>query len=266
VTPRRRDDFPEKVKRVLADRAGHECSICRAATSGASLHDAAAVNNVGVAAHIAGARPGSARHDVSMTPAARADVTNGIWLCQTCAKMVDGDPVDWPFLRLLQSKVEAEHRARIALGAKRRHLGVPLLIDAEACHYVKQFRAAFVPVHIVNKRRRPITIGSAWVSINGIRHAPSSPLVNLTVPGLNWLVPPPSRLLAEDALSGAWFFGQSFLGGGSCVEAGPGSRVELFVAPVNGKVQRKRLTFLHPDDDAPGRRIDAFIPDDGSIR
>lgn len=46
---------------------------------------------VGEAAHIRGARPRSARYDDAMTDDERADPANGIWLCCTCAKLIDSD-------------------------------------------------------------------------------------------------------------------------------------------------------------------------------
>jgi len=86
------NEFLQKTKETLAKRAGQQCSNpgCRQSTSGPHAQDSRAVN-IGEAAHIRGARPRSARYDPSMTPEQRRDISNGIWLCRTCAKLVDSD-------------------------------------------------------------------------------------------------------------------------------------------------------------------------------
>jgi hypothetical protein len=53
------------------------------------------VTNVGVAAHISAASPGGARYDATLSSEARTDIANGIWLCQTHAKMVDDDELTY---------------------------------------------------------------------------------------------------------------------------------------------------------------------------
>ena len=45
------------------------------------------------AAHVPGAAPGGPRYDSTMTAQQRADNANGVRLCQTCAKLIDNDPV-----------------------------------------------------------------------------------------------------------------------------------------------------------------------------
>lgn len=87
-----RDNFPSSTKRALADRVSHRCSNpeCGAPTSGPQIEPGRALN-VGVAAHIAAATPGGPRYDSTMSSQQRADFANGIWLCQTCAKLVDND-------------------------------------------------------------------------------------------------------------------------------------------------------------------------------
>lgn len=51
---------------------------------------------LGEAAHIRGARPGSARFDTNMSDAERAEPSNAIWLCNVCAKLIDSDPTKFP--------------------------------------------------------------------------------------------------------------------------------------------------------------------------
>src|SRR5258708_7577516 len=103
-----RDDFTEPVKRILAARAGNQCSKpdCRALTSGPQVDDRKALN-VGVAAHITAAAPGGPRFDPDLSPEERADVNNGIWLCQTCAKLVDNDPAYYTRTMLIAWKQQS---------------------------------------------------------------------------------------------------------------------------------------------------------------
>jgi hypothetical protein len=112
-----RDDFSEHVKRALAARVGNLCSNpdCRALTSGPH-EDAAKAVNLGVAAHITAAAPSGPRYDASLTPEQRAAIENAIWLCQSCAKLIDSDPVRFPVTLLLDWKSMAEAEARTRLG------------------------------------------------------------------------------------------------------------------------------------------------------
>jgi hypothetical protein len=107
-----RDDFPTRIKGVLAARAGHLCSNpeCQRPTSGPNSDPAQAIN-VGVASHISAASPGGPRFNPSLTPKQRQSVENGIWLCQQCGSVVDSDEGWYPVKRLLEWKQLAEDRA-----------------------------------------------------------------------------------------------------------------------------------------------------------
>lgn len=112
-----RDDFPESTKRALTARVNSRCSNpdCGAPTSGPQVEPAKALN-VGVAAHIAGAAPGGPRYDSTMTAEQRADIANGVWLCQTCAKLVDNDQARFNSAVLQGWKAEAERAALAQVG------------------------------------------------------------------------------------------------------------------------------------------------------
>jgi tetratricopeptide (TPR) repeat protein len=111
-----RDDFRQAVKNVLAGRAANRCSnpACRTATSGPGL-EPDTFSNVGVAAHITAASPGGARYDASLSREERSGAANGIWLCQTCAHLVDTDEAGYPVELLQWWKAEAEELARTML-------------------------------------------------------------------------------------------------------------------------------------------------------
>jgi hypothetical protein len=115
-----RDDFPQRVRLRLAARAGHVCSNpeCRASTSGPQLLDEKSVS-VGVAAHISGAAPGGPRYDSALPSAQRASAKNGIWLCQTCSKLIDADEQRYTVAILSQWKHEVEQEAHHRVGKAR---------------------------------------------------------------------------------------------------------------------------------------------------
>jgi len=68
--------------------------------------------NVGVAAHITAASLGGPRYDLALSPEERGSVDNGIWLCQTCGKLVDSDDSRFTVASLNGWKRIAEAMAR----------------------------------------------------------------------------------------------------------------------------------------------------------
>jgi hypothetical protein len=111
IGQRWREDFPLAVKRILAQRTGNHCSNpdCSALTSGPQRNPTRAVN-VGVAAHICAASPEGPRYDEAAAREIRVGAENGIWLCQTCAKLIDNDVEAYSvkLLRLWKSNAEQE--------------------------------------------------------------------------------------------------------------------------------------------------------------
>lgn len=114
-----RDNFSEKTKIDLANRAGWKCSFpdCYIPTVAASLESSSAVSNIGVAAHICAAAmgPGARRYDPNMSPSERSSINNGIWLCQTHAKLIDTDEERFTKQVLLKWKEIAEFKAMLEL-------------------------------------------------------------------------------------------------------------------------------------------------------
>lgn len=111
-----RDDFDEQTKRTLEKRVGCRCSNpqCRQPTSGPAFVESAATN-VGTASHISAAASGGPRYDPTMDPADRRSISNGIWLCARCSRLIDGDEDNFPVDLLKQWKRAAEERASGAI-------------------------------------------------------------------------------------------------------------------------------------------------------
>lgn len=111
-----RDDFSAGTKELLAKRVGFTCSNpeCRQPTSGPQANPLGVVN-IGVAAHISAASPSGARYEEDLSTEQRTDSSNGIWLCQTCAKLIDNDPIRFSRVVLEGWKRAAERSAAIAL-------------------------------------------------------------------------------------------------------------------------------------------------------
>lgn len=134
--------FNRSVVDVLSKRAANTCSNpeCNAVTAGpAGDHDRAVL--VGEAAHIYGARPGSARFHREMNDAERSDITNGIWLCRNCHKMIDSDIVQYPPELLFEWRRDHESDVRKKLGKSgilQQKVIERRLEGLEACGYLAQ--------------------------------------------------------------------------------------------------------------------------------
>ncbi len=111
-----RDEFVTPVKDILAKRVGFRCSnpACRKPTSGPQ-EDSTKSINIGVAAHITAASSDGPRYNPALSSDVRKDVTNGIWLCQSCAKLIDNDESRYPIEVLQHWKAIGESAALRAL-------------------------------------------------------------------------------------------------------------------------------------------------------
>ena len=107
------DEFNAPTRKVLAERVGWKCSFpgCGTSTIGPKSDDPAKSINNGIAAHIHGARPGSARYKSTMTQAQRRHISNGIWMCRSCANLIDADNAPYSPETLHAWKRQAENRA-----------------------------------------------------------------------------------------------------------------------------------------------------------
>ncbi len=104
-----RDDFTAKTKEILGKRVGLFCSNpdCRRPTTGPHTNPEKSII-IGVAAHITAASPGGPRYDGSLSAKERAHISNGIWLCEICAALIDKDPLKYPLDDIYAWKDNAE--------------------------------------------------------------------------------------------------------------------------------------------------------------
>lgn len=119
-TTKARDNFLQPVKTLLREMCGGICSNpdCRVYTFGANQEGTGGFSNIGVAAHItaAAAGPGARRYDPLMEEEARKSANNGIWLCQSCSKLIDTDEIRFTVRLLHEWKFQAEKRAMELIG------------------------------------------------------------------------------------------------------------------------------------------------------
>lgn len=111
-----RDDFTQETKNLLGNRVGWRCSrpSCGQPTRGPADNELK-YNNIGVAAHICAASKGGPRYDINMTSEERKSYNNGIWLCQSCSKLIDSDVDRFTVEEIRQWKRDAEQIAQAAL-------------------------------------------------------------------------------------------------------------------------------------------------------
>jgi hypothetical protein len=129
-----REEFSASVRDELAKRVGFLCSNpgCRHPTSGPRVASEGTVS-IGVAAHIAAASAGGPRYDAALSSAERTSTANGIWLCQSCAKLIDSDVGRYTVEKLREWKTDAESAAARALERRTSSYGEieGVLLEAE---------------------------------------------------------------------------------------------------------------------------------------
>lgn len=123
-------DFSTKTKETLAKRAAFICSNpdCQASTIGPN-EDAEKATSIGEAAHIHAARKSFPRFDASMTDTARAEITNGIWLCRNCHREIDQNGNNYPVELLFAWREAHEVQVKQGLGKKSDRLAEKLQSD-----------------------------------------------------------------------------------------------------------------------------------------
>lgn len=103
----------------MAKRVGFLCSnpTCQKLTVGPNSNQVKH-SNIGVAAHITAASEGGPRFNSELTVDQRKSINNGIWLCQTCSKLIDSDPQVYTIDILNAWKTQAEFYANTILKSR----------------------------------------------------------------------------------------------------------------------------------------------------
>lgn len=119
--PREADKFLKAVADTLAKRAAFICSNpdCRALTIAPSEADEGKFLFIGEAAHIHSASEGGPRDKPQMTPEERKSASNGVFLCSSCATMIDkNNGLDFPAEILRRWK--GDHETWVAANLNKR--------------------------------------------------------------------------------------------------------------------------------------------------
>jgi hypothetical protein len=120
-----------------------------------------------VASHITAASIGGPRFDPSLTPTQRSSSDNGIWLCESCAKLIDSDDSKYTIPFVTDWKVGAEQRTT------REQSGIPateFFTQAPAATHTPIPRIASLAYDVA----RVLLVSSGWQpSMNHWRHASS---------------------------------------------------------------------------------------------
>lgn len=109
-----RDNFDPKTIEAVGKRASFVCSnpTCRSLTLCPSSADENKFIYVGKAAHITAAAEGGPRYDASLLSDERKSIGNAIFLCSTCADMIDkNNGIDFTVDQLKKWKQEHEEWA-----------------------------------------------------------------------------------------------------------------------------------------------------------
>ncbi|MEX2120080.1 MAG: hypothetical protein WD847_10845 [Pirellulales bacterium] len=108
-----RDEFPESVKRVVAERAAYICTNpeCREPTVGPHSDPSKSLKTA-KACHITAAAAGGPRYDVKQSTQHRRGIQNAIWLCSKCSDIIDKDEAAFPRGLLLQWRAAHERWIR----------------------------------------------------------------------------------------------------------------------------------------------------------
>jgi len=111
----KRDNFNKKIVDALARRASYICSQpeCKVLTISPSDTISDKYLYIGKAAHITAAAVGGPRYDESLSPQERGAIENAIFLCSSCADMIDkNNGADFSTSTLREWKLQHENWVR----------------------------------------------------------------------------------------------------------------------------------------------------------
>ncbi len=165
-----RDNFPKAVRVALAQRVANRCSNpqCGAVTSGPQ-NDVRKAVDVGVAAHITGASKSGPRYNEALSDLDRKGIENGIWLCQTCAKLIDNDVSRFTESVLRNWKHLAEDNTRSRVGKTALdQIGEPIRVVLKGLVGVQGPREfSMLAIEIQNHGVRPVFLDRVSIELDG---------------------------------------------------------------------------------------------------
>lgn len=108
---RREADFSNNVKLTIAYRCNYKCSNpnCRVDTK--REKECGEIYTIGRAAHIEAASARGPRYNPDSTLEYRKSIENAIWLCPTCADIIDKDEKAYPTELLKSWKYKSEEKS-----------------------------------------------------------------------------------------------------------------------------------------------------------
>jgi hypothetical protein len=116
-----RDDFSKQTINAIQRRAAFLCSNpeCRCLTIAPVESIADKWVYIGYVAHISAAAKGGPRYDHSLTPEQRSNISNAIFLCASCATLIDKNKgADYPADLLKKWKTDHESWVKENLNKK----------------------------------------------------------------------------------------------------------------------------------------------------
>jgi hypothetical protein len=112
-TLKREGNFSRKTIDALAKRAAYTCSLCKISTLSAAESSNSEHAHTGQAAHIFAAAPNGPRANKAASSEEKANISNGVYLCEICAKLIDANRgKDYPPERLRKIKDDHETSTR----------------------------------------------------------------------------------------------------------------------------------------------------------
>ena len=205
---------------------------CKQHTSGPSDEGPHAVVTIGEAAHICAASPGGPRFDSNMSPEERASISNAIWLCARCHKLVDGDTARYPAPLLREWKCRHEDQMADTLRGKRAASNQRVLADSleattemsrtppqspspsdvefvVSANYSMDKDAMIVIGEIGNTANKKFTIRDVRLLVPNVGEMRPDEIINpriFYIEGHTWLGKSPFQVGAGDLIKIAWYF------------------------------------------------------------
>lgn len=130
--------------------------------------------SIGKAAHITAASEGGPRYDRNLTSAQRKHISNGIWLCSSCADIIDLDEDTYPTTLLKDWVASAERHAK-----RRLNSGTQDNVKTQGLRPIVEVRAIGLPDGAMKKGSGPYKF--SWRYELEIINQSQEPLINVKI-------------------------------------------------------------------------------------